>query len=60
LANHIIFTFYAFHGLASDSPWAPWWRTQHQMAKYNNKDVVYDLGGGDGEAFAGRKIGASG
>ncbi|MBI2031529.1 MAG: 50S ribosomal protein L11 methyltransferase [Candidatus Levybacteria bacterium] len=38
-----------------DSPWAPWWRTNRQtareickLAKINKKDIVYDLGCGDG------------
>lgn len=38
-----------------DSPWSPWWRTNHKiasiqckLAKISNKDVVYDLGCGDG------------
>ncbi len=38
-----------------DSPWAPWWRTNKKtarvickLAKISNKDVVYDLGCGDG------------
>lgn len=41
-----------------DSPWAPWWRTNKttakaicKIAKINSKDVVYDLGCGDGEAL---------
>ncbi len=39
-----------------DSPWAPWWRTNTKTAKaicklanIDNKDIVYDLGCGDGE-----------
>lgn len=38
-----------------DSPWSPWWRTDStrarlicKLAKINDKDVVYDLGAGDG------------
>lgn len=38
-----------------DSPWSPWWRTNStrarlicKLAKVNDKDVVYDLGSGDG------------
>ncbi len=38
-----------------DSPWSPWWRTNSRrarlickLAKINDKDVVYDLGAGDG------------
>ncbi len=41
-----------------DSPWAPWWRTNKKTAKaickianINSKDVVYDLGCGDGEVL---------
>lgn len=51
-----------------DSPWAPWWRTNKKtakvickMANINNKDVVYDLGCGDGEVLLqAAKFGASG
>lgn len=38
-----------------DSPWSPWWRTNSRrarlickLAKIKDKDVVYDLGSGDG------------
>ena len=38
-----------------DSPWSPWWRTDHklavvqcELAKINKKDIIYDLGCGDG------------
>ena len=38
-----------------DSPWSPWWRTNHKiasaqckLAKVTKKDVIYDLGCGDG------------
>lgn len=38
-----------------DSPWSPWWRTNSRrarlickLAKVNDKDIVYDLGSGDG------------
>lgn len=41
-----------------DSPWAPWWRTNKKTAKaickianINSKDIVYDLGCGDGEVL---------
>lgn len=41
-----------------DSPWAPWWRTDKKTAaaicklvNMSNKDVVYDLGCGDGEVL---------
>nr|MBI5455433.1 50S ribosomal protein L11 methyltransferase [Candidatus Levybacteria bacterium] len=51
-----------------DSPWAPWWRTNKKtakaickIAKINSKDVIYDLGCGDGEALLqAAKFGASG
>ncbi len=39
-----------------DSPWSPWWRTNKNIAKIacslaglSEKDVVYELGSGDGE-----------
>ena len=39
-----------------DSPWSPWWRTNKKvaravcrLAKVSNKDIVYELGSGDGE-----------
>jgi predicted RNA methylase len=38
-----------------DSPWSPWWRTDKKLArticklgKISSKDVIYDLGCGDG------------
>lgn len=38
-----------------DSPWSPWWRTNARrarlickLAKITEKDIVYDLGSGDG------------
>src|SRR4030042_1836639 len=41
-----------------DSPWAPWWRTNTKTAKaicklaeIGSKDVIYDLGCGDGEVL---------
>lgn len=51
-----------------DSPWAPWWRTNKKTAKaicklanINSKDIVYDLGCGDGEVLIeSAKIGAKG
>jgi predicted RNA methylase len=52
-----------------DSPWAPWWRTNRKVARamcrlaeISKKDMVYDLGCGDGEALevAVRDFGASG
>ena len=42
-----------------DSPWAPWWRTNKKvahamcrLAKVSKKDIVYDLGCGDGMALS--------
>ena len=42
-----------------DSPWAPWWRTNEKvaramcrLARVGKKDVVYDLGCGDGVALS--------
>lgn len=39
-----------------DSPWSPWWRTSKgvaraacKLANISKKDVVYELGSGDGE-----------
>jgi ribosomal protein L11 methylase PrmA len=39
-----------------DSPWAPWWRTDKKTAeaicklvRVSKKDIIYDLGCGDGE-----------
>lgn len=39
-----------------DSPWSPWWRTSRKvarlackLAKVSSKDIVYELGSGDGE-----------
>lgn len=39
-----------------DSPWSPWWRTNKKVARaacklldISSKDVVYELGSGDGE-----------
>jgi predicted RNA methylase len=51
-----------------DSPWSPWWRTSGKiarimckLAKINNKDIIYDLGSGDGEALrAAARLGARG
>ncbi len=51
-----------------DSPWAPWWRTNKnvanalcKLADISNKDTVYDLGCGDGEALIqSAKLGAKG
>ena len=52
-----------------DSPWAPWWRTtkttaRHMcsLAKIGKKDIIYDLGSGDGIALitAAKEFGAKG
>jgi len=39
-----------------DSPWSPWWRTNKKVARaaarlasVSSKDIVYELGSGDGE-----------
>jgi len=41
-----------------DSPWAPWWRTNRKVARamcklagVGKKDIVYDLGSGDGTSL---------
>lgn len=41
---------------APDSPWAPWWKTNKKIARaaaklgrIGPKDIVYELGSGDGE-----------
>lgn len=50
-----------------NSPWAPWWRTNKKtaraicrLAKIGRKDIVYDLGCGDGTAIliASKEFGA--
>lgn len=52
-----------------DSPWAPWWRSSDKtirkafkLAKVTSKDMVYDLGSGDGRSLiiAAKEFGASG
>lgn len=51
-----------------DSPWSPWWRTSKRisqimcrLAKITNKDIIYDLGSGDGQALIiASKLGARG
>lgn len=52
-----------------DSPWAPWWRTNNniakaalKLAKITKKDTVFDLGCGDGGIViaAAREFGARG
>ncbi len=52
-----------------DSPWAPWWRTSKKiarimckLAKVSKKDIVYDLGCGDGTALsiAAKEFGSQG
>lgn len=42
-----------------DSPWAPWWKTDEKtaramckLAKIGKKDIVYELGSGDGTALS--------
>ena len=41
-----------------DSPWSPWWRTNDKairqafkLANLNSKDLIYDLGCGDGKTL---------
>lgn len=50
-----------------DSPWSPWWKTDKKagraaikLGKISKKDVVYELGSGDGEfaLLVAREIGA--
>lgn len=51
-----------------DSPWSPWWRTSGRiakimckLAKITSKDIIYDLGSGDGQALlTASKLGAKG
>ncbi len=52
-----------------DSPWAPWWRTNKKTARavcrlvgISSKDIVYELGSGDGTflAVAAKEFGAKG
>lgn len=52
-----------------NSPWAPWWRTKKntaraafKLAEVSNKDVVYELGSGEGTALivAAKDFGAMG
>lgn len=51
-----------------DSPWSPWWRTSRKisiimckLAQITKKDVIYDLGSGDGQALiTAAKLGARG
>lgn len=52
-----------------DSPWSPWWRTSHKIAKImcrmaniTKDDVIYDLGSGEGVALstAAKEFGARG
>lgn len=52
-----------------DSPWAPWWTTKDnvirkslKLAKVTKKDIVYDLGSGDGRVLilANKEFGARG
>lgn len=50
-----------------DSPWSPWWKTDKKtssaiisLGKISPKDVVYELGSGDGEfcLFTAKNVGA--
>jgi len=52
-----------------DSPWAPWWqvdrrkaRAMCKLARVTKKDIVYDLGSGDGISLivAAKEFGATG
>lgn len=52
-----------------DSPWAPWWKTNKKVARaacklanISSKDVVYELGSGDGTFLfvAAKEFGAKG
>lgn len=52
-----------------DSPWSPWWRTKDheirkslKLANVTKKDIVYDLGSGDGRVLiiAAKEFGAHG
>ena len=51
-----------------DSPWSPWWRTSKRisvimckLAKITEKDFIYDLGSGDGQALiTAARLGANG
>lgn len=52
-----------------DSPWAPWWKTSKKIARsacklanISSKDIVYELGSGDGTflAIAVKEFGAKG
>jgi len=52
-----------------DSPWSPWWRTDKtvarsacRLASVSKKDIVYDLGSGDGTLLfvAAEEFGAKG
>ena len=55
LATLILLLFLLSMVWPPDSPWSPWWQTNAKrsrlickMAKVTDKDVVYDLGSGDG------------
>ena len=52
-----------------NSPWAPWWRTKREvaiaafeLANISSKDIVYELGSGEGTALviASKRFGAKG
>lgn len=53
----IVYLFYLLSWFwPPDSPWAPWWKTSAEVAraiqklgKITSKDLVYELGSGDGE-----------
>lgn len=52
-----------------DSPWAPWWKTNKKtaravckLAEISSKDIIYELGSGDGTflCIAAKEFGAKG
>lgn len=52
-----------------DSPWSPWWRTSEtkarqilKFAKVTKKDILYELGSGEGKVLltAAKELGAKG
>lgn len=62
IVNLVLFIFLIFLLLLlsmtwpPDSPWAPWWKTNKtegraaiKLGKITKKDIVYELGSGDGE-----------
>jgi predicted RNA methylase len=66
----ILFLFYLLSWFwPPDSPWAPWWTTNKEVArrmcrlvKMKKGDVMYDLGSGEGDALlvAAKEFGATG